>query len=520
MSHDEGITSIASAKSIINLFVEQLPESEMELIFSNLPSGIDNSIKNFLPKVLFIPAVKDFSDEMKNKSTTIFGKILKTLLTEVRETISLEYFEKIEKEINAATQIKTIENKIRENINETFDNINVEIVIPSPNIDDIFSNTSLYVDDGFKGDCNEKGDGLRRTIIFSLLNVYNEIKISDSRDMFLGENIFLFEEPELYLHPHAQNILYETLMNLSKKNQVIFSTHSPNFFSPENLSSFIKFEKNNEDIPYTKTYEIDLNEINNKEKFQLISYESNNCAFFSKKVLLVEGDSELIVIPKLAKELNTDWDFKSNSIGIIKTNGKDSMKRYKEFFNLFDIEVFMLCDLDILLRSYNKIDPDSKYLAKKNDLLHKVEESIENQSKPKTRKYKKVLERGESRSLFELIKNAREQGNIDEVYELMEEFYSFESQNIREEILQNPNDEIKEIKNELFASLIQDNIFILSLGEIEDYYDSSIEGNDKPTKALNFCKFIKDRDNLFDWLSDSDLANTDFNNLFSALFKY
>ena len=38
----------------------------------------------------------------------------------------------------------------------------------------------------------------------------------------------MMEEPEIYLHPQLQKAAGEVLYKLSKKNQVIFSTHSPN----------------------------------------------------------------------------------------------------------------------------------------------------------------------------------------------------------------------------------------------------------------------------------------------------
>src|SRR5699024_8980359 len=40
--------------------------------------------------------------------------------------------------------------------------------------------------------------------------------------------IIMMEDPEIYLHPQLQKVASEVLYRLSKKNQVIFSTHSPN----------------------------------------------------------------------------------------------------------------------------------------------------------------------------------------------------------------------------------------------------------------------------------------------------
>ena len=72
--------------------------------------------------------------------------------------------------------------------------------------------------------------GMRSIYMLSLLETYIE-----------GENripsIIVVEYPELFLHPQLQKTASEILYRLSKKNQVIFNTHSPqllmNFTSPQ-----------------------------------------------------------------------------------------------------------------------------------------------------------------------------------------------------------------------------------------------------------------------------------------------
>ncbi len=63
--------------------------------------------------------------------------------------------------------------------------------------------------------------GMKSIYILSLLETYIEG----------GANlpcIVMMEDPEIYLHPQMQKVASEILYRLSLKNQVIFSTHSPN----------------------------------------------------------------------------------------------------------------------------------------------------------------------------------------------------------------------------------------------------------------------------------------------------
>lgn len=65
------------------------------------------------------------------------------------------------------------------------------------------------------------GKGMRSIYLLSLLEAYME---GDDRLPAL----ILMEDPEIYLHPQLQKISSQILYRLSKKSQVIFTTHSPN----------------------------------------------------------------------------------------------------------------------------------------------------------------------------------------------------------------------------------------------------------------------------------------------------
>ena len=65
------------------------------------------------------------------------------------------------------------------------------------------------------------GAGTKSLYILSLLEAYIKEETSIP-------SIVMMEEPEIYLHPQLQKAAGEVLYKLSKKNQVIFSTHSPN----------------------------------------------------------------------------------------------------------------------------------------------------------------------------------------------------------------------------------------------------------------------------------------------------
>ena len=61
-------------------------------------------------------------------------------------------------------------------VREHFPTVSVEITIPPPEIKTILSSAHIFVDDGVKGELESKGDGLKRSVTFSILRSYAELK--------------------------------------------------------------------------------------------------------------------------------------------------------------------------------------------------------------------------------------------------------------------------------------------------------------------------------------------------------
>jgi putative ATP-dependent endonuclease of the OLD family len=70
-----------------------------------------------------------------------------------------------------------------------------------------------------------KGDGMQRAIMLAIIQTYAKFR----RDRGIGKNFtFLLDEAELHLHPSAQRLLKESLMEIvSAGDQVFLNTHSP-----------------------------------------------------------------------------------------------------------------------------------------------------------------------------------------------------------------------------------------------------------------------------------------------------
>jgi len=513
-----GITTQKAAKDFIQSYIDKMPADDLELKDIDLPTGIDNSIRSILPEPVYIPAVKDLSDELKTKESASFGKLLNILLDVIENDLkdAAETFESLRKKLNRITddagnviddrmeKVKAIESTIQQNLQETFRNVSIELQIPPPEIKTVLSSANIVADDGVRGSVDQKGDGFKRAITFSILRSYVQLsqdstwrREAEAKKPTREKFLFLFEEPELYLHPRAQNILYDALSLIAQKHQVVVTTHSPLFFSADSTKTFIKIIKHQltgQSKPTGSCRPINLTDVSEKDKFQLISFESSNFAFFSKKIILVEGDSELIALPHIARILNTSWDFRTTSISLIKISGKGSFKRYQEFFKLFDVDVAMIADLDILIRDFDKVLPTEQAKALQSELLQLVDQVIDDENalpNPSPALLREEIQRERAKTLYQQLSAARQQADVAKQADLLDQLFLAERSKPRLEVLGDiTRTTIIEKKRALLHELRKSGVFVLEKGAIEAYYPTEATGSDKPSRAQSFCAQI------------------------------
>lgn len=527
--HIERFTSNtqASAKQVIEEIAGELPPEQLIEEETELPTGIDNSIKNLLPEPIYIPAVKDLSDEVKTKETTSFGRLLSVLfnvigtqLTETEET-----FATLNRKLNRVRnddgswedqrldEVRAIENTIAGYVRENFPNISLEIQVPPPEIKTILSSAKVVVDDGVPGLIDSKGDGLKRSVTFSILRAYITLstkpewqKPGGKEGRITDRYLFLFEEPELYLHPKAQMILYEALCKISQNHQVIISTHSPLFLSPHTSGTFIKINKifpSNGEPPFSKLIPVDLNDLDYRDLYQMLCFENNSAAFFGESVVLIEGDSDEICYCHIAKTLNPEWDFTKHRVSMVRVGGKGNIKRYREFFSRFAIHAYIITDLDILVRDFDKLGLPQEINEQRNSLLALVDEIIKKEGigeEGPPEKIKDGVQKFSWREKWDRFKGIAEKvanGIPVEVNEIamIDQMLDLGREEPRLFVLKShPN--LRKPKLALLSTIRHHGIFILEKGAIEDYYPPEVTGKDKPSKALAFCSLHPDANSI------------------------
>lgn len=152
-------------------------------------------------------------------------------------------------------------------------------------------------------------------------------------------NLLLIEEPEAHLHPQLQELVHSFLEDANRNDsniQIIYTSHSPTLASKidiENINLIYECGHEKFCLPFS---EAKLNE-DNKKYLQRYLDVTKSQMFFARGILFVEGISEAILIPEMAKAL--DRPLEKYAVELVNV---DSVA-FKPFVNLFSSEQVKTC---------------------------------------------------------------------------------------------------------------------------------------------------------------------------------
>ena len=326
-----------------------------------------------LPKFFLLPAISDYSDEIdRRSSSTVFRRLMANLIDRIMT--SDPGYEKIGKTFAELHQLlnppaeddqdrrphslREVETTLRDTVGRLMPGVrDVQMTVQIDQAKDVFSKgVALKVDDGVLTDVLLKGHGMQRSIIFSLLQML-------MKSAGTGEDspiILAIEEPELYIHPHAQRRIYRVLKEFAGVlngddsagdfDQVLYSTHSPRFVDVSQYERIAVVRKNPETGTETRQCEAGVLGIPEEEKgFQLLSSFDlkHNEMFFARHCILVEGREDEIGIIATLRKLKRIVDLPDEiGLSITPCGGKLNIPKFQKVLNAFGFSYGVLLELD------------------------------------------------------------------------------------------------------------------------------------------------------------------------------
>jgi len=209
----------------------------------------------------------------------------------------------------------------------------------------------LPVEGSEKRNFEELGTGEEQVLALAFAHAYAKA--------FHGGIVLVIEEPEAHLHPQAQTWLAKKILEFAKDGlQVVLTTHSPAFIDLLNLNGIVLVNKSDGATKATQltaktlaefciNHGANSNKVN--ERTILPFYASHGTSdilsgLFSKKVILVEGQTEVFALKIFLEKVGMDVD--KLGITIIPVLGKGNLAKWWRFFNAYKIPAYVIFDND------------------------------------------------------------------------------------------------------------------------------------------------------------------------------
>lgn len=396
IENDEGETHYAIPTYFDNFVVENTGEPPFLRIRlqasweqSNTPDGIIESKVNYVSlsedaeevatkippselsqiKIIYVPAIRNPSTLLRNATGTLLWRVLKSInwSTETKENIK-DQLKRAEESLFEEAGLERVRDSLKDHwkkyhkdtryseANIRFNSTDLDQLIKKFEVDFMPSITKkAYSIDSL-------GDGLRSLFYLSLVDSFLEIEqqaMENSEDedaplfniQIPALTILAIEEPENHVSPHLLGNIIVNLNRIALKNnsQVILTSHTPAIVKRV-MPESIRYFNISVDEVVTKVKKIVLPRLQgsaeNEEAYKYVkeAVRAYPEIYFSKLVILGEGDSEEIVIPK-AIELETEDHLDSISVSVVPLGGRH-VNHFWKLLNELDIPYVTLLDLD------------------------------------------------------------------------------------------------------------------------------------------------------------------------------
>lgn len=367
----DGKSNKALYSKAVDRYIE---ENDVQLSAPDLSStqalGLQSNVIASLPNYYILPAITDYSSEIdKRQKTSTFRRLMaelsdRILQTDARYAEISQALDTLRSLLNAGEgedrlprldSLRSIEDEISSSLKKVMPSVrSIGLRVEIDEIKQMFSDgVEISIDDGISTDVLSKGHGLQRTIVFSLLRTLIDIRRQNPQAGISDSSIILcIEEPELYIHPQVARLFYDVLREFSETDQVIYTTHSPNFVDASNYEEICVASKTDVAsgtlLRHGKGEAFDT--LDQRKLFKGFSRFNPhvNEIFFAKRILVVEGPEDAMAITATLSKLGLivrrpeeiEWS-------ILVAGGKEAIPFFQRVMNCFSIEYSVLHDKDI-----------------------------------------------------------------------------------------------------------------------------------------------------------------------------
>jgi len=340
-------------------------EVETSILFITVPEGEteDDDTKRIFPKhlkgliqVLYIPAIRKPSDQIRYVSGSILYRVLRLLNFD--DKFKGDFNEKVE-EINDLFKGLDEFNEIQSSLTSFWTKFHKDDRYQQSNLgfghsdlDSILKKLEVSfspTETKRAFQINDLGEGYRSlfylTLVCALLEVEEKTTTEEEEKVKPLLTILAIEEPENHIAPQLLGRVISILTSISKqdKTQVFLSSHTPAIIKRIDPESIFHFR-------IDKKYKSEVNAIllpdKADEAYKFVKEAIRNYPeiYFAKLAVIGEGDSEEVLFNRLMETNKVDFD--DNIITFVPL-GHRFVNHIWKLLNILNIPYVTLLDLDV-----------------------------------------------------------------------------------------------------------------------------------------------------------------------------
>jgi len=253
-----------------------------------------------------LPALRDAAREFSNRSS-LFSPFVNdpTFDDELRKEL-IDALSEINEKVLDAHEAFTV---LRDNIATgnallAGDDSGVVIEAVPSRLSELLANTQVSLQDkgGATLPLDRQGSGSQSLAVFSLFKAFVQAKLASKLDP-LSRPILTIEEPEAHLHPSAARSLWQLISSINA--QALITSHSGDLLGEVPLRCVRRLKQTGSGA---RVFSVNVG-LFGPEELRHINYAvraARGELYFANLWLLVEGRSEAMCIPELARAIGTD----------------------------------------------------------------------------------------------------------------------------------------------------------------------------------------------------------------------
>lgn len=342
-------------------------------------------------KIVYIPAVSKIDEHTKLTGPSALRELVAAVMTKV--VASSPAYDELQKafttfeseiktqETDEGQSLQALETEITDQLSgwESSFNLGVQSIQPDDILKSLIRPTLVDETHGGEVDQLRFGAGFQRHLVYTLIKLAAQYssgkKPTSSKKEFSPEMTWiLFEEPEAFLHPVQEEVLFDSLRELvaDGKTQVLLTTHSSRFVN-RSMNDLVRLIRLRREEGVTTSYQLsqagidalfdaslladaeispDLldvasrpaNEVMSALKIELWMQPQRAAAFFARRVVLVEGPTELALYSYLVDR--GLMSAPAPGVMFLDCMGKYNLHRFMTLLGAFGVDHSVLYDGD------------------------------------------------------------------------------------------------------------------------------------------------------------------------------